>query len=364
MEKYICRAAQKGFYAGPVLALTSPFNNIIKTPANPAKETAKLESAISSLKESVKASSSEENAKVMETVSLMLEDDTFIGEIRKYIADEKCNAEYAIKTKSVQYAKRMEESDSEYLRARASDIDGIGNQLIAIIAKKENLPLTALTALAGIDISPAQFAAFKSEMIGGIITEKGSPNSHLSILAGNLDIPYIYGNEKALEAALQSDYIIIDGDTLIVNPDGKLKADASARMTDLRLEKKRQKSAEAPKCKTKIYANIAGPEDIPELMECGADGVGLFRSEFLFLGRDSAPDEEEQYQAYKSVLEAMEGKEVIIRTMDLGSDKSVRWLKMPDETNPALGLRGVRVSLENKEIFRTQLRALLRAAKC
>lgn len=259
----------------------------------------------------------------------------------------------------------MENSDSEYLRARASDIAGVGERLIDLISGKENSSLTELTALAATDISPAQMSAFDSDMLGGIITEKGSPNSHLSILSGNLEIPYIYGNAEAVAAAVNSDYIIIDENTLIVSPDDTAKAEAESRMAIIRSEKENRKNTgEKIECKTKIYANIAGPEDIPKLISSEADGVGLFRSEFLFLGKDSEPSEEEQYLAYKSVLEAMGNKEVIIRTMDLGSDKSVKWLKMSVEPNPALGLRGVRISLEKKEIFSTQLRALLRAAVC
>ncbi len=366
MEEYICRIAQKGFFAGPVVAVSAAAADVCKTEANPSEETAKLDRAIEKLKHSLELSSaSEENAKVMETVALMLEDDMFIGEIKKYINDENCNAEYAVKVKSAEYAKKMEDSDSEYLRTRSSDIAGVGEQIINLIGGKDNSSLAVLSALVAADISPAQMAAFNSDMIGGIITDKGSPNSHLSILSGNLEIPYVYGNAQAVAAATECSFIIIDEDKVIINPESNLKAEAEARMDLIRSEKEQQKkSDETIECKTKVYANISGPEDIPKLLSSGADGVGLFRSEFLFLGKDAKPGEEEQYLAYKSVLEAMGNKEVIIRTMDLGSDKSVRWLNLPKEPNPALGLRGVRVSLEKKEIFNTQLRALLRAGVC
>ena len=373
MKEYKCHVAQKGFYAGPVHKLAAPASDIKKISADPAEETAKLETAIAAIKQSLSAASgsqgasasAQKNAEIMETVSMMLDDDAFIGEIRQCISDEGCNAEYAVKTKSSEYAKKMENADSEYLRARASDITGVGEQLISVMSGNADSGLTVLSALVAPDISPAQMTSFDSKLVGGIITDKGSPNSHLSILAGNLEIPYIYGNAEAVAAAADAVYIIIDEDKLTINPDEDAKSEANARMLKLSEEKKQRAESEKDAvCKTKIYANIAGPKDIPQLLESGADGVGLFRSEFLFLGKDAAPSEEEQYQAYKSVLEAMGDKEVIIRTMDLGSDKKVSWLAIPDEPNPALGLRGARVSLEKKEIFNTQLRALLRAGAC
>lgn len=362
MKEYICHIAQKGFYAGPVHLITAT-SEIKKTSADPEGEVEKLECAVDTFRKFlVDISVPEENAQIMETVSMMLDDEMFIGEIRQYIRDKKCSAEYAVKTKCGEYAEKMEKSSAEYLRARASDISGVGDELIRVMRRSVDSELVGRTALAASEISPAQMISFDSGFVGGIITDKGSPNSHLSILAGNLEIPYIYGNAEAVAAAADSHFIIIDDDRLIIEPDEPLKAEAGERM--MRIEEKKKQRREVEKkaiCKTKIYANIAGPEDIPQLLASGADGVGLFRSEFLFLGKETAPSEEEQFRAYTSVLEAMGDKEVIIRTMDLGSDKRVSWLAIPEEANPALGLRGARVSLEKKEVFNTQLRALLRA---
>lgn len=363
MKEYICHVAQKGLYAGPVYALFTSASEIEKKYADFTAESNKLDFASSRIKQALSEQDySEKNAEIMETVEMMLEDESFMDEIKQYIHDEGCNAEYAVKIKSEEYAKKMEKSESDYLRARAFDVLGIGEQLIRVMSGKDDTKLTGLSALVAYDISPAQLTSFDNKLLGGLITDKGSPNSHLSILAGNLKIPYIYGNSEAVTAAINSQYILIDDEKLILEPDEKMIAEAKARMA-LNEEKQKQ-CLELEKdaiCKTKIYANIAGPEDLPQLLESEADGVGLFRSEFLFLGKDTAPSEEEQYQAYKAVLEAMKEKEVIIRTMDLGSDKKVDWLSIPDEPNPALGLRGVRVSLEKKEVFNTQLRALLRA---
>ncbi len=365
MKEYICHVAQKGFYAGPVHIVSVSSEIIKKLPADPEKETEKLDLAIEKIKQKVnKPSALKENSEVMETVSMMLDDETFTEEIKQLIRSEKCNAEYAVKTKSSEYAKKMEEADSEYLRARSSDIKGVGEQLIAEMRGTADTGLLELSAIAAPDISPARMTSFDSSLVGGVITDKGSPNSHLSILAGNLEIPYIYGNAEALDALEEGSYIIIDGEKLTINPDEEKMSEAKERMNRMQSERKPAEPEAETVCRTKIYANIAGPEDIPKLIESGADGVGLFRSEFLFLGKEEAPSEEEQYRAYKSVLEAMGDKEVIIRTMDIGSDKKVDWLAIPDEPNPALGLRGARVSLEKKKIFAEQLRALLRAGAC
>lgn len=363
MKEYTCHVAQKGFYAGPVYVPGTAGDEIRKFSEDPAGETAKLMQAIDTVKKSLEnASAPAENSQIMETVSMMLDDDTFIGEIRQCIRNSKYSAEYAVKTKCREYTEKMENASTEYLRARAEDISGLGVQLINVMRQSEARPLTGRTALVAPEISPAQMSVLDSRWIGGIITDKGAPNSHLSILAGNLEIPYLYGNPEAVAAAAGSSYIIIDGDRLISDPDEPRKAEAEAHMICLESERKQHReAAEKAVCKTRICANIAGPEDIPQLLASGADGVGLFRSEFLFLGKETAPTEEEQFQAYRSVLEAMGDKEVIIRTMDLGSDKQANWLALPEEANPALGLRGVRVSLEKKEVFNSQLRALLRA---
>ena len=363
MKEYTCNIAQKGFYAGPVYVPDTAGDEIRKCSADPAGETVKLVRAIDAIKKSLKNTSvPAENAQITETFSMMLDDDTFIGEIKQCILGGKYSAEYAVKTKCRDYKEKMENAPTEYLRARAVDISGLGDQLINVMHQAEARPLTSRTALVASEISPVQMSVLDSRWIGGIITDKGAPNSHLSILAGNLEIPYLYGNTEAVAAAADSSYIIIDGDRLIIDPDEQQKAEAEAHMICFESEwKQHRKTAEKAICKTRICANIAGPEDIPQLLASGADGVGLFRSEFLFLGKETAPTEEEQFQAYRSVLEAMGGHEVIIRTMDLGSDKQANWLALPEEANPALGLRGVRVSLEKKDIFNSQLRALLRA---
>ena len=363
MKEYICRIAQKGFFAGPVISVAPAPAAIVKTDADPKTEIAKFNSAAEKIKRSLEnCRRCEKAAGIMDTVGMMLDDEPFLEEIRHHIAREKCCAEYAADTACRRYAERLQNAPSEYLRARAQDVSGFGAQLIRVMRGAEERTLSEVTALAAPDISPAQLTSFDPETVGGILTDKGSPNSHLSILAGNLGIPYLFGNAEAVAAAANSSFIILDGDRLITDPEEPLRKSAEARMAELRAEEKQaEELPDGTITGTKIYANISGPEDVPALLASGADGVGLFRSEFLFLGKDAAPSEEEQYRAYCTVLDAMKDKEVIIRTMDLGSDKRVSWLRLPEEENPALGLRGARVSLEYHDLFNVQLRALLRA---
>lgn len=361
MREFECRAAQEGFFAGPVYAVDSKAE-IEKIDAGDGvpDEIRKLESAVAGVKEKVAGNMTSD---IMATVSMMLDDDAFIGEIRDFIARERCNAGYAVMFVADDYAAKLAESESDYLRGRSADIRGVGKKLLAEINGTEEKTLAVRSAIAAAEISPAEMAAFDTDLIGGMVTDKGSPNSHVSILAGSLGIPYVYGAGEAIAEVMAAEYVIIDGAKVILDPDAEVRAAAEERLRQLDLEREERREAmQDAVCRTKIYANIAGPEDVPALLESGADGVGLFRSEFLFLHRDDAPGEDEQFEAYRTVLEAMEDREVIIRTMDLGSDKKVPWLGLPDETNPALGLRGVRVSLERNEVFDVQLRALLRAA--
>lgn len=367
MKEYKCNVAQAGFFAGPVFVSGS--DKIEMRPGDVTEETEKLVRALNAVKADMQNSADAGGASdIMETVSMMLDDDTFIDEIQQFIATKKCNAEYAVSRVAESYAKKMENADSDYLKERSSDIRGVGGKLIDAVTGRKTGGPTELSAIAAAEISPAQLSAFDSKYIGGMITDKGSPNSHAAIIAGSLEIPYVYGAGEAIKELKENAFVILDGDRLVTDPDEAMRAGALERMARLQAkrlaedEKLRSVAGECAGCRTKVYANIAGPKDIPQLLESGADGVGLFRSEFLFLDRDDAPSEDEQYQAYRAVLEAMGDKEVIIRTMDLGSDKKVPWLGLPDEQNPALGMRGVRVSLEKEDVFGVQLRALLRAS--
>ena len=367
MKEFKCSVAQKGFFAGPVFFISPPAENKAAAASDAESELRKLHHAADSLKQSITEKRlTGKSAEIQETVLSILSDDKFTGLIEHNISSLSLNAPAAVKKAAQELAEALNDVDSEYIRSRQDDIHGVADQLLTILSGTGCVP-EECSAICASEISPAQLSAIEDRLIGGMLSDKGSPNSHTSILAGNIGIPYLYGNSGAVEEARKAGFIILDSETgtVITDPDDDMKNTALTRMEQVARQRMITEDAQdssLTQTKTKIYANIESPQDISELLESGADGVGLFRTEFLFLDSSSIPTEEEQYTAYSSVLEAMAEKEVIIRTMDIGSDKKAPWLELPEESNPALGMRGVRVSLERKELFNTQLRALLRAA--
>lgn len=381
METFECSVAQEGYFAGPVFVMPSgedeaPVAGVDQQGGRDAQtELSALRAAASSLRRSLCADkagqASEGDAGIRQTVLAILDDEAFIGRAEALVREGGLSARAALGRTADELARSFDQLDSEYLRGRADDVRGVAGRLVAILDGGQVSVPREPCALCASQISPAQLVSLDEGLIGGLLSEKGSSNSHAAILAGNLGVPYLYGNAAALAAACRASFVIIDSQTacVTVDPDGPTRRAALERMEQMRLGHAVRASgvgapsqADLPRCRTRVCANIAGPKDIEALLASGADGVGLFRTEFLFIGRDAAPGEEEQYEAYRAVLEAMAGREVIIRTMDVGSDKKAPWLELPEESNPALGLRGVRVSLEREGLFRTQLRALLRAA--
>ncbi len=365
MKTFTCKVAQKGFYAGPVFCTRVAAAKDKKT-GHPERELERLRGAVVSLRKEIERQHlSGSNEEIQETVLSILSDEIFADRIEKKIKEDSYTAETAVYKAGQELAEELEKFDSEYIRSRQDDIQGVARQLIYVLKGKDHGP-EETCAICAAEISPSQISSIPEDKIGGLLTEKGSPNSHASIMAGNMGIPYLYGNAEAVAAAEKARFIILDSDSAVVitDPEESVRREAEARMAAVRNRSRKaaqEKGADSIKCRTGIYANIKGPEDIEALLDSKADGVGLFRTEFLFLGTDTIPTEDEQLEAYQKVLAAMGEKEVIIRTMDIGSDKRVPWLDLPEESNPALGLRGVRVSLERKDLFRTQLRALLRA---
>lgn len=354
-----------------------------KQTTDPELELRRLQQSVAYLSESMKdekkEGTDETEREIGGTVLSILEDPAFLAEAEAAIRDRGLTAEAAAAQAAQGLAEAFSKLHSAYIGARGEDIQSAAQQLMAVLSGESTKPEN-FCALCARQIGPAQLLSMDKTLLGGILTENGSANSHVSILAGSLGIPYLYGNKEAVSAAEYGSFIILDGETgeVTIDPEEEIKKAALEQMKESQREKEeriihgnrgkyregeqKEETEEAGVCRTRVYANIAGTQDIPALLSSGADGVGLFRTEFLFLGKETPPTEEEQCSAYRAVLEAMEGKEVIIRTMDLGSDKKVSWLSFPEEINPALGLRGLRVSLMHRELFRTQLRALLRAA--
>ncbi len=366
MPRYECRTAQKGFAAGKAFVIR-PDRTGEYRPGDPAEEAARLETAAAEMKRRLTAGKKDADpagAAVIDAEILILDDENFLGSARRAIREERLGAPDAVKQAAEKLCEKLMESGQDYIRQRCEDVRGFAAGLTALIAGGLEVP-SEPCILAGSELSPGQITMIGPEMIRGILTEIGSPTSHVSVLAGNYGIPYLYGLENLTEKVRQQDYLILDpdGDGVWVNPPAEKTREAEARQEEIReAREKQQKQATGKVTRTRICANISRAEEADGLPEKGADGIGLFRSELLFLNGAEAPSEEEQFGAYRYAAEAMAGRETVIRTMDIGSDKHAAWLKIPEEINPALGLRGLRVSLEYRELFRSQLRAMLRAA--
>ena len=327
---------------------------------------------------SAAAKANGEGAAIFDAERLLLTDRKFTDAVCDLIVSDGQDAAAAVTQTGRELAEELRGSKSGYIRERSGDLTGLTERLLQLLEGRNVCALSTPAILAADELTPAQISSVDPALILGIITVKGSPTSHVSVLAGNLGIPYCYGSEEAVAAIRAADFdgdvgLILDGrgadkGKLIIQPDRGLYRDAVLTMEEefeaKRCEKERRKREKetAPATRTRVCANITGPLEIGALIESGAEGVGLFRTELLFLGRADAPTEEEQLEAYRRIAEAMDGKETVIRTMDLGSDKQADWLCLPEEKNPALGCRGLRVSLKEKDVFRTQIRALLQAA--
>lgn len=298
---------------------------------------------------------------ILEAQLMMLEDKAFSENIKDKIKSG-MNASYAAYETGNENAKALEEMEDDYLRARAFDMRDIGAKIyleIMGVASSELLdePCIYVTE----ELTPEQISKLDKTKILGIVTRKGSANSHTAILAGNYGLPYLFSVDFDREVMAKADSAVMDAKEgiLILSPTDKVKKEYSEKMET---EKEALLSSENYNGKIKVYANIGTPADVEDVLREGANGIGLFRTEFLYMNRETLPTEEEQFEAYKTVLEKMQGGEVVIRTMDIGADKKTGCLKLSDEENPALGKRAIRICLENPELFRTQLRALLRAA--
>ncbi len=368
MIQYACKTAQPGFAAGKARLIRGETAAEYRR-GNPEEETARLDTAAAEMNRKLaerKKRASASEAALLEAELMILNGDEFLGETRRGIREDGLAAPEALKQAADRLCGMLRDSGSGYIRERCEDIRGLASAMNALMTGSgRDLPEEPCI-LAGRELSPGEIMMTGPELLRGILTETGSPTSHVSVLAGNLGIPYLYGAENLAEKVKDGDYLILDSEAggVCVNPDGETIRKAEERQAAA--EKARaelQAQAAGKRTRTKICANISGAEEADGLAEAGADGIGLFRSELLFLNREEAPSEEEQFEAYRHAAEAMNGLETVIRTMDIGSDKRAAWLEMPDEINPALGLRGLRVSLKYRELFRTQLRALLRAAK-
>jgi phosphotransferase system enzyme I (PtsI) len=312
---------------------------------------------------------------------LMMLADKSLSEIPKdIIRNEQCNAEWAIKLQMDEIVDQFEQIEDEYLRERKQDVIQVVERVIKVLLghPSQLTPEQLATAsnqerkriLVAHDISPADAIQFKQHQFGAFITDVGGVTSHTAILARSLNIPSIVALQKARDLIRDGELIIVDGSqgVVIVNPDKSILTEYKLRQDQWELEQQKLQRIKSTKAITmdgvdiELFANIEVPEDVAAVKASGAIGIGLYRTEFLFMNRREMPDEEEQYIAYKTVAEAMKGAEVTIRTLDLGADKQMNPDSIVNCANPALGLRAIRLCLSEPQIFHTQLRALLRAS--
>ncbi|WP_444659558.1 phosphoenolpyruvate--protein phosphotransferase [Caproiciproducens sp. R2] len=313
----------------------------------------------------------EKSAKIFEIHQMILEDIDFCDAITDTIQSERVNAEYAVKKACDTYVQTISAIDDPYLKERAADIKDISQKLIEILANAESDAFTSdePVIIVADDLTPSETVQLDKSKILAFITINGSVNSHTAILARSMNIPAMVAVGEQLGLRYNGKNAIVDGAS------GRIYIEPNTATLKLFSERKEAKEAEQEQLhclkgknsvtidgrKIKIFANIGGPQDVEAVLNNDAEGIGLFRSEFLYLGRETYPTEEEQFQAYRSVAEKMKGKQVIIRTLDIGADKQADYFEMPKEENPAMGCRAIRICLTRQDVFKTQLRALYRA---
>lgn len=335
-----------------------------------AKETAIGQ--LDDLYEKALAEAGEEQAMIFDVHKMMLDDGDYLDAITGLIRSEKVNAEYAVHTTGEQFAAVFASMDDDYMKARSADVKDISGRVIRILAGigDGSIASEEPVILLADDLTPSETVSLDNSKILAFVTRNGSANSHTAILARSMNIPALVQTDVELLKEYHGMDAVVDG------LDGKLYLDPEEAVLAELVQKKEacgRERAELEKLigldnvtrdgrKINVYANIGSPEDVDKVLLNDAGGIGLFRSEFLYLGREDYPSEEEQFEIYKEVLSRMEGKKVIIRTLDIGADKQVDYFKLPKEENPAMGYRAIRICLDRIDVFKTQLRAIYRAS--
>lgn len=314
----------------------------------------------------------EASAAIFEVHQMMLEDEDYLESMENMIRIELVNAEYAVVATGDNFAEMFAAMDDEYMKARSADVKDISERLVRNLSGEGDNDLSSMepSIIVADDLSPSETVQMDKEKILAFVTVHGSTNSHTAILARMMNIPALIGVPMDLNSLKTGMMAVVDGFSgqVIFEPEEDVQKETEKRMQE---EAEKQKLLEELKGKENItpdgrkiniYANIGSVGDLGYVMENDAGGIGLFRSEFLYLGRNDFPTEEEQFQAYKQAVQTMAGKKVIIRTLDIGADKQVEYFNLGKEENPALGYRAIRICLKQPEIFKAQLRALFRAA--
>ena len=314
----------------------------------------------------------EANAMIFEAHQLMLEDPDYNDSVENIINTQKVNAEYAIGVTSDNYAAIFEAMDDAYMQGRAADVKDVSNRLLSQFAKKQNasFEMTEQVIIAADDLAPSETVQLDKDKVLAFITVEGSANSHTAILARTMNIPAVIGIGDTLTPKYDGSLAIVDGQEgkIYIDPDEEIlvamrkKQAVEQEQRELLETLKGKENVTRSGQKINLYANIANVSDVGAALRNDAGGIGLFRSEFLYLENETYPTEEQQFAAYRQVAEMMAGKRVIIRTLDIGADKQVGYFNLEKEDNPAMGFRAIRICLTRPELFKTQLRAIFRAS--
>lgn len=328
---------------------------------------------LSQIRDRAREELGEDKAAIFEAHLLVLSDPELVSPIEDRIRTDKVNAEVALDETAGMFISMFEQMDNEYMKERAADIRDVTKRVLARLMGVQ-LPNPSMIAeeviIVGEDLTPSDTAQLNRQFVKGFTTDIGGRTSHSAIMARSMEIPAVVGTRSATEEIKNGDLVIVDGlkGEVHINPTPELVKAYEQVKSDFEAQKAEwaklvnEKTVTADGHEIELGANIGTPKDLKGALENGAEAVGLYRTEFLYMGRDQMPTEEEQYEAYKAVLEGMEGRPVVVRTLDIGGDKELPYLNLPKEMNPFLGYRAIRLCLDQKEIFRTQLRALLRAS--
>ena len=375
-------AASDGIAIAKVYTLTEPDLTVTKvTVEDSEKEVSRLDDALAAsikdvelIKETALKNLGEEEAQVFDAHLMVLSDPELIGQVKDNITSNKVNAESALKEVTDMFISifaGME--DNPYMQERAADIRDVSKRILAhLLGVKIPSPATIKdeVIIVAADLTPSDTAQLNRQYVKAFVTDIGGRTSHSAIMARSLEIPAIVGTKEVTSTAKDGDIIIVDGLTgdVFLNPSEEVIAEYRAKAEAFAAQQAEWEKLKDSKTYTKdghqveLAANIGTPKDLEGVVNNGAEGVGLYRTEFLYMDSHDMPTEEDQFEAYKAVLEGMNGKPVVVRTMDIGGDKELPYLPLPHEMNPFLGYRAIRISLNEPEMFRTQLRALLRAS--
>lgn len=380
MQCFQGKSVYKGIVMGPVAVLKKNDYQVKRARIeDPEAEVKRVEEAVEVSKKQLgrlydKAvrEVGEASAAIFEVHQMMLEDEDYLESMENMIRTELVNAEYAAAATGDNFAEMFAAMDDEYMKARSADVKDISERLVRNLSGEGDNDLSSMepSIIVADDLSPSETVQMDKEKILAFVTVHGSTNSHTAILARMMNIPALIGVPMDLNSLKTGMMAVVDGFSgqVIFEPEEDVQKETEKRMQE---EAEKQKLLEELKGKENItpdgrkiniYANIGSVGDLGYVMENDAGGIGLFRSEFLYLGRNDFPTEEEQFQAYKQAVQTMAGKKVIIRTLDIGADKQVEYFNLGKEENPALGYRAIRICLKQPEIFKAQLRALFRAA--